>query len=89
MGEEGAVRKHLAEIPYNTGGAAEKEAVNPCHPGSGLPEAEKEKKEKNPSESDSVMMPAVGAQEVFLTRRDRRPCLRRLFSHLSIPPIVD
>lgn len=89
MGEEGAVRKHLAEIPYNTGGAAEEETVKPRHPGSGLPEAEKEKKEKNPSESDSVMMSAMCAQEVFLTRGDRRPCLRHLFSHLSIPPIVD
>lgn len=89
VGEEGAVCEHLAEIFYDTGGTAEKEAVNPCHPGGGFPEAEKKKQEKKPSETDSVVMSVVGAQEISLARGDRRPCLRRLFSHLSIPPIVD
>ncbi len=89
MGEEGVIHKHLPEIFHDAGRAAEKETVYPDESCGHLPQSEKEKKKEKSAECDPVVVPVVGAQEIFLLCRDRRRSLMRLSCHRLIPPIID
>lgn len=89
MGEEGVIRKHLPEIFHNAGWTAEKERVYPAESCGHFPQSEKEEKKEKSTECDPMVVPVVGAQEIFLLCGDRRRSLMQLSCHRLTPPIID
>ena len=56
---------------------------------SSLGKSVKEEKKEKSAECDPMVVPVVGAQEIFLLCGDRRRSLMQLSCHRLTPPIID